>query len=202
MNPKEWSLKVKEWESKAIQNIPADNNYETAAEMIFHHVHNNAEKGKLVCSGMGKAGQVAHNIATTFASTGTPAVFLHPAEAQHGDLGIIQPNDLLLIVSNSGLTREILELKKLSDNLYGKKIDTILITGKDKSSLSEISDVVLRTGDPKEVCPLEMTPTSSMTTMMVIGDILICIMMDKINFTKEDYSKRHHGGYLGILSKK
>jgi arabinose-5-phosphate isomerase len=202
MSPKEWSIKVKEWESKAIQNLPEDNNYNGAAEMIFRHVHDNENKGKVICSGLGKAGQVAHNIATTFASTGTPAIFLHPTEAQHGDLGMIQPNDMLLLVSNSGMTREILELKKLADNLYGKKIESILITGKTNSALAEISDIVLGTGDPMEVCPLNMTPTSSMTTMMVIGDIIICIMMDKINFTKEDYSKRHHGGYLGILSKK
>jgi arabinose-5-phosphate isomerase len=201
MNPNEWSKKVKEWESKAISNIPDDNDYDKAMKIIYEHVHQNHLKSKVICSGMGKAGQVAHNIATTFSSTGTAAVFLHPAEAQHGDLGIIQPNDILLFVSNSGMTREVLEMKQLADNLYGKKLSTILITGKAKSTLSDLSDVVLRTGDPKEVCPLELTPTTSMTTMMVIGDILICIMMDRIKFTKEDYSKRHHGGYLGKLSK-
>jgi arabinose-5-phosphate isomerase len=201
MNSKVWSKKVIEQESNALLNIPSDNNYEAAINIIFKHVHLDENKGKLICSGMGKAGQVAHNIATTFSSTGTPAIFLHPAESEHGDLGIIQENDVLLLVSNSGMTRELLEMKSLADKLYGKKISTVLITGKDKSGLSDMADVVLKTGNPREVCPLGLTPTTSMTTMMVIGDILICIMMDKINFTKDEYSKRHHGGYLGTISK-
>src|SRR6056297_2587399 len=103
-------------EADAINSIPADDSFEKSITLIHKHVHLN--KGKLVTSGMGKAGQIAHNIATTFSSTGTPAVFLHPSDAQHGDLGIINPEDVLMLISNSGKTREILELVQLTKNLY------------------------------------------------------------------------------------
>ncbi|HZY25976.1 MAG TPA: SIS domain-containing protein, partial [Bacteroidales bacterium] len=102
-------------EANAIENIPVTESFEAAVEIIFRHVHE--KNGKLVTSGMGKAGQIAHNIATTFSSTGTPSIFLHPSEAQHGDLGILQENDVLLAISNSGKTREIIELIDLKNNL-------------------------------------------------------------------------------------
>ena len=95
-------------EAEAIRNIPITDSFEKAIQLIHQQVHRRG--GKLVSSGMGKAGEIAQNISTTFSSTGTPAVFLHPSEAQHGDLGVIQPNDVLLLISNSGKTREILEL--------------------------------------------------------------------------------------------
>lgn len=103
-------------EASAIKKIPITKSYEDAIGIIHRQVH--GKNGKLVTSGMGKAGQIAHNIATTFSSTGTPSVFLHPSEAQHGDLGILQENDVLLAISNSGKTREIIELIDLKDNLY------------------------------------------------------------------------------------
>jgi arabinose-5-phosphate isomerase len=155
---------------------------------------------KLIASGMGKAGQVANNIATTFSSTGTPAVFLHPSDAQHGDLGIIQKNDVLLLVSNSGKTREIIELFSLSRILH-PTIPVIVLTGNAKSALGEVADLVLETGNPDEVCPLGLTPTTSTTVMTVIGDALVVLMMEKINFTSAEYAKRHHGGYLGHKSR-
>ena len=102
-------------EAQAVLGIPVTDAYERAVELNVEHVHR--RKGKLVTSGMGKAGQIAMNIATTFCSTGIPSVFLHPSEAQHGDLGILQPNDLLLFISNSGKTREIVELTQLARNL-------------------------------------------------------------------------------------
>ncbi|MBO5862998.1 MAG: SIS domain-containing protein, partial [Paludibacteraceae bacterium] len=95
-------------EAESVLNIPVTDDYKKAVNLIVEQVHN--KKGKLVTSGMGKAGQIAMNIATTFSSTGTPSVFLHPSEAQHGDLGVIQPNDVMLLISNSGKTREIVEL--------------------------------------------------------------------------------------------
>src|SRR4030042_6075943 len=100
-------------EAKAIKNIPVNESFQKAIEIIHKQVHK--KKGKLISCGMGKAGQIAQNIATTFSSTGTPAVFLHPSDAQHGDLGVIQENDVILLISNSGKTREILELVSLSD---------------------------------------------------------------------------------------
>ena len=102
-------------EAEAVLNIPVSDAYEKAVALIVEQVHN--KRGKLVTTGMGKAGQIAMNIATTFCSTGIPAVFLHPSEAQHGDLGILQENDLLLLISNSGKTREIVELTQLAHTL-------------------------------------------------------------------------------------
>ncbi len=185
-------------EANAINNIPVNNSFEKAISIFHNAVHING--GKVVASGMGKAGQIAINIATTFSSTGTPAVFLHPSDAQHGDLGVLQKNDTLLLVSNSGKTREILELFDLARNLY-PEIKIIALLGKSDSPLGELSDVCISTGHPKEICPLDLTPTTSTTTMTVIGDILVVLMMEKIKFTAEDYAKRHHGGYLGQKSR-
>ncbi len=185
-------------ESEAIQNIPVTDAYEKAISIIEERVHR--LKGKLVASGMGKAGQIALNIATTFSSTGTPAVFLHPSDAQHGDLGVIQPNDVLLLISNSGKTREILELVELAENLH-KDLPLIVITSNKESQLAQMADVCLETGNPKEVCILGVTPSTSTTVMTVIGDVLVVMMMKRINFSNEDYAKRHHGGYLGDKSR-
>jgi arabinose-5-phosphate isomerase len=190
--------RIFEAEAKAILDLPVDNSYEAAIELIHKHVHLN--KGKLVTSGMGKAGQIAHDIATTFSSTGTPSVFLHPSEAQHGDLGIFQENDLLLVISNSGKTREIIELIELKDNLY-PGMPVIVITGNSNSPVAEKANCIIMTGAPKEVCILGLTPTTSTTVMTVIGDALVVLMMEKIGFTAEGYAKRHHGGYLGVKSR-
>lgn len=185
-------------ESKAIENIPYSPDYDRAVELIIEHVHRRG--GKLVTSGMGKAGQIAMNIATTFSSTGTPAVNLHPSEAQHGDLGVLQPNDVMLLVSNSGRTREILDLIELAHHLY-PQIPAIVITGKADSELALKADATLFTGGAPEVCPLGLTPTTSTTMMTVIGDILVVNVMRLTGFTKADYAKRHHGGYLGHISR-
>jgi arabinose-5-phosphate isomerase len=185
-------------EAEAIQHIPVNESFEKTTELIFKNIH--GKGGKLIASGMGKAGQIANNIATTFSSTGTPALFLHPSDAQHGDLGIIQKNDVLLLISNSGKTREILELVDLSKKLI-TDIPIIVITGNPDSELGSIADIVIGTGHPDEICPLGLTPTTSTTTMTVIGDLLVVLMMKKIGFSAEDYAKRHHGGYLGIKSR-
>jgi arabinose-5-phosphate isomerase len=186
-------------EAEAIQNIPVSDSFEKAVNIIEERVHK--LKGKLVASGMGKAGQIALNIATTFSSTGTPAVFLHPSDAQHGDLGVVQPNDVLLLISNSGKTREILELVHLAENLY-EGLPLIVITSNGKSELAELADVCIETGNPKEVCTLGLTPSTSTTVMTVIGDVLVVMMMKRIGFSNEEYAKRHHGGYLGDKSRK
>lgn len=185
-------------EASAIKNIPVTSSFEEATEIIYRQVHKN--NGKLVTSGMGKAGQIAHNIATTFCSTGTPSVFLHPSEAQHGDLGILQENDVLLAISNSGKTREIIELIDLKNNLY-PNVPLIVITGNGDSPLAEKADCYILTGSPAEVCLLGLTPTTSTTVMTVIGDTLVVLLMGKIGFDASDYAKRHHGGYLGTKSR-
>lgn len=191
--------KLIQHEAKAIANIPVNDQFEKAIYLIEKHVHQ--LKGKIVASGMGKAGQIALNIATTFSSTGTPAVFLHPSDAQHGDLGVVQSNDVLLLISNSGKTREILELIELADNLY-PDIPFIVITGNPESELAKSANATLSTGNPEEVCILGLTPSTSTTAMTVIGDILVVLMMKKIGFTSADYAKRHHGGYLGDKSRR
>lgn len=187
-----------EKEIKAINNIPIDGVIEQAINVIFQNVH--LKGGKLIVSGMGKAGQIGMNIATTLSSTGTPAVFIHPSEAQHGDLGLVQKNDVLLLISNSGKTREVLEFDRLVKKLYNN-IPVIVLTGNNNSPLKELASVCLYTGNPEEICPLGLTPTTSTTVMTVVGDILVVSMMEKINFTKEDYAKRHHSGYLGQKAK-
>lgn len=198
MNLQESIQELLQKEAAAVLNIPIGDQYEQAIELIMEQVHRKG--GKLVTTGMGKAGQIAMNIATTFCSTGTPSVFLHPSEAQHGDLGILQKNDLLLLISNSGKTREIVELTALS-RILNPELKFIVITGNPDSPLAQESDVCLCTGNPREVCLLGMTPTTSTTVMTVIGDILVVETMRRTGFTVEEYSKRHHGGYLGEKSR-
>lgn len=198
MDIKESMRQIVEAESRAILNIPYSEAYDKAVGLIVEHVHRRG--GKLVTSGMGKAGQIAMNIATTFSSTGIPAVNLHPSEAQHGDLGVLQPNDVMLLISNSGKTREILDLVTLTKNLY-PQIPLIVITGNADSELARITDVTLWTGGAPEVCPLGLTPTTSTTMMTVIGDILVVNVMTATGFSVADYAKRHHGGYLGHKSR-
>lgn len=181
-------------EIKAIENIPIDGIIDEALQLIHQQVHQ--KNGKVVISGMGKAGQIGHNMATTLSSTGTPAIFMHPSEAQHGDLGVLQSNDVLFLISNSGKTREILEMEFLARRLY-PELKIIGLTGNPEGEMKAFCNVLLHTGNPKEVCPLGLTPTTSTTVMTVVGDILVVLMMEKIKFSKEEYAKRHHSGYLG-----
>ena len=185
-------------EAQAVLNIPVTDAFEQAVNLIVEQVHQ--KKGKLVTSGMGKAGQIAMNIATTFCSTGIPAVFLHPSEAQHGDLGVVQENDVMLLISNSGKPNEIVALTKLAHILH-PNLKYIVITGNPDSPLAKEADICLATGKPDEVCLLGMTPTTSTTVMTVIGDILVVETMRKTQCTIEEYSMRHHGGYLGERSR-
>ena len=169
-----------EQEAEAVRNIPVTPGYEEAVSLIVKHVHDLG--GKLIMSGMGKAGQIALNIATTFSSTGTPAFFLHPSEAQHGDLGIVRENDIMLLISNSGKTRELVELVDLTRGLV-PDMKFIVITSNPDSPLAAEANVC------------------STTVMTVIGDILVVGTMKRIHFTNKDYAKRHHGGYLGSKSR-
>lgn len=196
---KESILKYIEMEVQAIKDIPIHGVMKNVLDIIFQRVHQ--MNGKVIVSGMGKAGHIGMNISTTLSSTGTPSVFIHPSEAQHGDLGMIQENDVLLLISNSGKTREILEFKQLADNLYDN-LPLISLTGNIKSPLSEVSDECLFTGNPREIGPLGLTPTTSTTVMTVVGDLLVVGMMERIKFTKEEYAKRHHSGYLGKEARK
>jgi arabinose-5-phosphate isomerase len=155
---------------------------------------------KIITSGMGKAGQISHTLATTLSSTGTPSIFLHPSEAQHGDLGIIQPKDVLILFTNSGKTREIQELISLVHELeYQNPI--FVITGESNPYLNLKCSDVFEFGKVEEICPLGLTPTTSTTCMSVISDLIVVDLMRSKNFTTCEYYKRHHGGYLGEKSK-
>jgi len=139
-------------------------------------------------------------MAVTFCSVGLPSVFLHPLEAQHGDLGLLHQNDILLLISNSGQTREVLELEILAKRLI-PALKIIAITGKKHSPLTNKSDFVLWTGDPPEVCPLGLTPTTSTTAMTVIGDVLAVLVVQMSGYGAKEYALRHHSGYLGSKAK-
>lgn len=198
MEVKETMRRILAAESEAIANIPVSEGYERAVELIVERVHRLGHK--LVCSGMGKCGQIADNIATTFSSTGIPSVFLHPSEAQHGDLGLLQRGDVMLLLSNSGKTTEILSLVALAKALHDD-LKIIVITGNGSSELARMADVALVTAPAPEVCPLGLTPTTSTTMMTVIGDVLVVSTMLATGFSRQDYALRHHGGYLGKKSR-
>lgn len=183
-------------EISAISKIPVDR----LQEFINSIKLNLASDSKIVTSGMGKAGQISNTLATTLSSTGTPAVFLHPSEAQHGDLGIIQPKDVLILFTNSGKTREIHELITLVHDL-GYSNPIFVITGKTNPLLNLKCSDVFEFGEVQEICPLGLTPTTSTTCMSVISDLIVVDFMSSKNFTTCDYYKRHHGGYLGEKSK-
>ncbi len=180
-------------EINAIQAIPLTGIQEAVDAIV-------ACNGKIVFTGMGKAGLIARKIAATFASTGTPAFYMHPSEAQHGDLGMIGAGDMILAFSNSGRTREVVETVSLAKILV-KGMQLITVTSNRAAELALISDVVIETGGYPEVCPLGMAPTCSTTAMLVIGDVLSMMVMEAKDFSIEEYSKRHHGGYLGQKSR-
>jgi arabinose-5-phosphate isomerase len=151
-------------------------------------------KGRVVVSGMGKSGHIGGKIASTLASTGTPAFFMHPAEASHGDLGMITAGDVVIALSNSGESDEILAivppLKRLGAHI-------IAITGNDTSSLAKAADVHLSAHVSKEACPLGLAPTSSTTVALALGDALALCVLDLRDFTAEDFARSHPGGSLG-----
>jgi len=151
-------------------------------------------QGRLVVTGMGKAGIIGEKISATFASTGTPSLFLHPADAYHGDLGRVAKNDVILMLSNSGETEEIVRLlPKLKE--IGIKI--ISITASRKSTLGKYSDIVLEIGKIKEPCPFGIVPSASTTAMLALGDCLALSVFKKHSFTKEQFAFYHPGGDLG-----
>ena len=151
--------------------------------------------GKVLTTGMGKAGHIARKFAATLCSTATPADFIHPGEAVHGDLGLVAEDDTIVAFSTSGKSNEVLEMLELSKHLGVKTI--IGITSHPDSPLRELSDIVLDMGVIEEPCPLGLTPTASIAVMLAIGDALALTLMELKGITREDYGLRHHGGYLG-----
>ncbi len=151
-------------------------------------------KGKLIVTGMGKSGHIGNKIAATMASTGTPAFFVHPAEALHGDLGMIESSDVVLAISYSGESDELIAILP---TLKRKDIPLIGVTGNRTSSLAKISECVLDIGVDKEACPLGLAPTTSTTATLVLGDALAVCLLSLRNFKKEDFALSHPGGTLG-----
>ena len=151
-------------------------------------------RGKVIVCGMGKSGIVARKIAATLSSTGTPAVYLHPGEAAHGDMGMITKDDIFLAVSKSGKNDEI---AKLLPYLKAMKVKMIAITATDASPLADESEIVLLTMAEKEACPMDIVPTTSTTAAMVLGDALAIAALQSRNFSKEDFARLHPSGVLG-----
>ena len=150
--------------------------------------------GRVVVSGIGKSGHIARKVASTFASTGTPAYFVHPAEASHGDLGMIQPDDIFIGISHSGESEELLRIIPLIKR-QGAKL--IAITGKHGSTLAREADIHLDAGVAQEACPLNLAPTASTTAALALGDALAVALLDARGFSADDFARSHPGGTLG-----
>lgn len=156
-------------------------------------------KGRIIITGMGKSGHIGRKIAASLASTGTPSFFVHPAEASHGDLGMITEDDVVIAISNSGESRELVDILNYCKR-FGIKL--ISITKNPDSSLGKAGDVVLELPNNGEACPLGLAPTSSTTATLVLGDILTIGMIERKGFSKEDFNDRHPGGKLGSILKR
>jgi len=153
-----------------------------------------SRRGKVVVIGIGKSGIVGRKCAATLTSTGTPAVFLHPVEGMHGDLGIVQRGDVAIVISNSGESPEIVEILKALKRL---RIPLIALTGKPHSTLAEHAEVVLDAGVPREACPMGLAPTSSTTAALALCDALAVVLLEVAGFTSDDFAERHPSGALG-----
>jgi arabinose-5-phosphate isomerase len=176
-------------EAEAILNVAVTEAFEHAVVAL------ESCPSKVVATGIGKAGHIARKFAATLSSTGTPAIYLHPSEAAHGDLGVIGSGDCLVAFSTSGKSLEVLEMLELSRHLNPATI--IGITSHPDSKLRDLSDIILDMGEVKEPCPLGLTPTASVAVMLAISDALALTVMQRKGVTREQYGLRHHGGYLG-----
>lgn len=193
MKIKERIRAVIEAEAKAIQSVNVNEDFEKAVEVL------QACEGKVLTTGIGKAGHIANKFAATLCSTGTPAVFLHAAEAAHGDLGIVDKKDVMIAFSTSGKSREVLEILEMARHLG--VVHLIGVTSHPDSQLREHCECILDMGETGEACMLGLTPTNSIAVMLAISDAIAIALMELKGFTKEDYGKRHHGGYLGRISR-
>jgi len=177
-------------EASAIENLldTLDHNFEQACQEILDC------KGRVIVTGMGKSGHIANKIAATLASTGTPAFFVHPGEASHGDLGMITPKDLVLAISNSGETPEVLTILPII-----KRMDVTLIglASVRSSTLATLSDVFVNVPIEQEACPMNLAPTASTTATLAIGDALAIAVLNARNFDETDFARSHPGGALG-----
>ncbi len=189
MKIKERMRAVLEAEAAAIRAIQITDDFERAVRLL--------EKceGKVLTTGIGKAGHIARKFAATLCSTATPADFIHPAEAAHGDLGLVDQNDVMIAFSTSGKSVEVLEILELSRHLGVTHI--IGVTSHPDSALRDHCEIILDMGEIEEACPLGLTPTTSMAVMLAITDAVAVALMEVKGITKAHWGARHHGGYLG-----
>lgn len=178
-------------EAKALHDL-ADRLNSTALDQAVGLIHH--ASGRLVVMGMGKSGHIARKLAATFASTGTPAYFVHPAEAQHGDLGMIQPGDVVMAISYSGETDEI---RALLPHIRRLGASVIGLTGRQDSTLGRESDVCLEAAVAEEACPHNLAPTASTTAALALGDALAIAVLERRGFGPDDFARSHPGGSLG-----
>lgn len=190
INAIEIAKEVFEIESKTILDLcdNLDEGFNKAIELIL------SIKGRCVVSGMGKSGHIGAKIAATLASTGTPSFFMHPGEALHGDLGMLTSEDVLLAISNSGETEEVL---KLIPVIKKRKIPLIVMAGNQNSTLAKQADIFINIAVKKEACPLQLAPTSSTTATLAMGDAIAVALMRARNFRPDDFALFHPGGSLG-----
>jgi arabinose-5-phosphate isomerase len=181
---------VLEIEAAAIHGLIArlDEQFQQAVEMIL------ASRGRVTVSGMGKSGHIARKIASTMSSTGTPAYFVHPAEASHGDLGMVTRDDVFIALSNSGESGELLAIVPLIKR-QGARL--IALTGNADSCLARVDDAHLYAGAEKEACPLNLAPTASTTAALALGDALAVALMQAKGFSRDEFARSHPGGALG-----
>lgn len=190
VNMQESAKRILNYEAEAIrlasENI--DDNFTKTIEMILNN------NGRLVVCGMGKSGLVGRKISATLSSTGTPSFFLHPSEALHGDLGMVRENDVVLLLSNSGETEEIIRivpfLRRIGTNI-------VAMVGEPESSLAKMSDLVINAHVEREACPLNLAPTSSTTVALALGDAIAGALIEARNFTQKDFARFHPSGSLG-----
>lgn len=189
-SPLDVACKVLETEAEAIRRLleTLDGEFERAVDLVL------ATGGRVVWTGMGKSGIICRKLAATMSSTGTPALFLHPAEAIHGDLGMVAEGDLVIAVSNSGATEEILALVAL---LKRQGVGLIAMSSRPDSPLAEVADCHLDLGVRKEACPLGLAPTASTTASLALGDALCMAVSEGKGFREEDFARLHPGGKLG-----
>lgn len=181
-------------EADAINAINVSEDFVTTVEVMQRC------KGKILTTGIGKAGHIAKKFAATLCSTATPADFIHPAEAAHGDLGLVGQDDVMIAFSTSGKSREVIEILEMSRHLGVTAI--IGVTSHPDSELRDHSDLVLDMGVIAEPCPLGLTPSASMAVMLAISDAIALALLEQKGITREDYGLRHHGGYLGKAARK
>jgi len=184
------ALRVLQIEAEAITGLTQyiDAQFQAACELMFH------TSGRVIVSGMGKSGHIGNKIAATLASTGTPAFFVHPGEASHGDLGMVTANDVVLALSNSGETEEVLKLLPVLKRLG---VHLIAMTGNPDSTLARLADVHLCIKVAKEACPLGLAPTASTTATLAMGDALAVALLEARGFSADDFALSHPGGSLG-----